>query len=887
MNKSFTVSVIIPVYKVENYLRETIESVIHQTLGFDKIQLILVNDGSPDNSEKICLEYKEKYPDNVVYIKQENAGVSAARNHGLRYATGKYVNFLDSDDKWDKEAFKKGVSLLEKYPETGFAIYPMKYFEGSTAFHTLHPMFTKTRRYDIREDYSLIKMSSCSILFRRTVLENHSFSQTLKVAEDSKLVTEIALENPINIMISDCNYNYRKRKNQSSTMQSLLTDTTWYLDIPKYFWQEIIDLSIKKYGKVLKYVQYILIYDLHWRLSTDPKNYLSKKEANQYYKLLLNTMKFLDDEVIASFSMMKMHERLYFLNFKHQDNKVYQLKDHTVSIEDSTICDFSNLPVTIDTVFIEKNVMQIYGKLPLIPHVLEDVVMEDEKGKTFSCEHYDLATTAKNFLAIQKELNFPTKGFHFSIDLSDSKCLSLYGVKGKKRIGLNLTFSYHCHFNNEFDKLYLRAKDYYVRAFDNHFSIYKKGFKNSIKLETSCLVGILKEKKFKSFIYRFLALVLGAFKRKEIWILSDRVAAAEDNGQAFFEYLNTIHDKKRKFYFAISKNTKSYQELKAKYKNVIGYNSFRHKLLHLNADRIVSAHADQIVINLFGKGKYYLSDLYRFKYVFLQHGITKDDLSPWLNINSIIIDLFITCAKEEYRSISSGNYCYGFPKEWVKLTGLARYDKLLKQDCDLKKQILIMPTWRTKLAGVTNRQTGEIFYNSKFKQTEYFKFYNSLINDKRLIKAVKKAGYRIKFIPHNNMKAQISDFEKNEYVDFLVDNVKYSHEFKENKLLVTDYSSVAFDFCYLKKPVIFCQFDREDFYAGQIYDKGFYDYDKDGMGPVTLTLEDTVDAIIKAIENDCILEEKYKKRIEKFYEYIDQNNCKRIYEEILKLAERE
>ena len=105
--KEFKFSVITPIYMVEEYLEKTIESVVKQTIGFEKnIQLILVNDGSPDNSGKICKKYKEKYPDNIVYIEKDNGGVSSARNEGFKYAKGKYVNFLDSDDIWDTKAFK-------------------------------------------------------------------------------------------------------------------------------------------------------------------------------------------------------------------------------------------------------------------------------------------------------------------------------------------------------------------------------------------------------------------------------------------------------------------------------------------------------------------------------------------------------------------------------------------------------------------------------------------------------------------------------------------------------------------------------------------------------------------------------------------------------------
>ena len=98
--KDFLFSVIMPIYNVEEFLDESITSVINQTVGFkDNIQIILVNDGSPDNSEEICLKYRALYPDNIIYIKQKNAGVSAARNTGVKYATGKYINFFDSDDK--------------------------------------------------------------------------------------------------------------------------------------------------------------------------------------------------------------------------------------------------------------------------------------------------------------------------------------------------------------------------------------------------------------------------------------------------------------------------------------------------------------------------------------------------------------------------------------------------------------------------------------------------------------------------------------------------------------------------------------------------------------------------------------------------------------------
>ena len=140
--KEYKISVIIPVYNVEKYLEETIESVVNQTIGFDNIQMILVNDGSPDNSEEICLKYKEKYPDNVVYVKQENAGVSSARNNGLKHATGKYVNFFDSDDIWDKNAYEKAIKFLDSNLSVDLVAFRLKFFEKSTDYRSIMPQFS-------------------------------------------------------------------------------------------------------------------------------------------------------------------------------------------------------------------------------------------------------------------------------------------------------------------------------------------------------------------------------------------------------------------------------------------------------------------------------------------------------------------------------------------------------------------------------------------------------------------------------------------------------------------------------------------------------------------------------------------------------------------------
>ena len=98
------VSVIVPVYNVYNYLEKCLESLVNQTLK--DIEIIVVNDGSPDNSEEIIKKYAKKYK-NIKALKKENGGLSSARNFGYKHAKGEYIGYVDSDDYVDPEMFEK------------------------------------------------------------------------------------------------------------------------------------------------------------------------------------------------------------------------------------------------------------------------------------------------------------------------------------------------------------------------------------------------------------------------------------------------------------------------------------------------------------------------------------------------------------------------------------------------------------------------------------------------------------------------------------------------------------------------------------------------------------------------------------------------------------
>ena len=119
----------------------------------------MINDGSIDNSEDICLNYVNKYPKNIVYVYKENGGLSSARNLGLKYVKGKYINFLDPDDIWSKDTFNLVKQFFKLHQNIYIVAGRMKFFERMKGYHPLDYKFYKTRVVDLRIEYNCTHLS--------------------------------------------------------------------------------------------------------------------------------------------------------------------------------------------------------------------------------------------------------------------------------------------------------------------------------------------------------------------------------------------------------------------------------------------------------------------------------------------------------------------------------------------------------------------------------------------------------------------------------------------------------------------------------------------------------------------------------------------------------
>lgn len=208
-NANILVSVIVPVYNVEQYLSQCLDSLIHQTLP--EMELIIVNDGSPDHSQQIIDRYQKKHPDRVVALQKENGGLSSARNFGLRHARGAYVAFVDSDDFVDETIYQK---LYDTAREADADLATCGFFHYNDSGSKEVKIYCKDSfGGSVRDNPELLfaqKPYAWNKLFRREWLRSHDFAfPEGQFFEDSAVLYNMAfLANKI-VFVDEPLYYYR------------------------------------------------------------------------------------------------------------------------------------------------------------------------------------------------------------------------------------------------------------------------------------------------------------------------------------------------------------------------------------------------------------------------------------------------------------------------------------------------------------------------------------------------------------------------------------------------------------------------------------------------------------------------------------------------------
>lgn len=350
--------------------------------------------------------------------------------------------------------------------------------------------------------------------------------------------------------------------------------------------------------------------------------------------------------------------------------------------------------------------------------------------------------------------------------------------------------------------------------------------------------------------------VLSCFQKEKHWVLHERGTDARDNAYFFYRYLKENHPE-QKIYYIIDKKSEDCHKVAA---DAVQFGSLKNYWAIATAEKIISTHCFKGLPHMNAK----LFRLCRLnqKFYFLQHGITSNYLSQ-MHFDNAKIKMLFCAAQPEYDYMLCR---YGYPEKNLRYTGFARYDTL--HNIRTKKQILIMPTWRKNISN-----------ENDLLASQYYQRWNALLTDPHFAEYLSKNDLEAVFYPHFEMQKYLHKFQSGSERIILADFARFDVQtlLKESLFLITDYSSVSFDFAYMRKPMAYFQFDPEEFFSKH-YDRGYFSYSGMGFGPVVDSVSSVVEAIEQSAQNGFAPTSMYSGRMDKFFPLYDRNNCQRIYQ---------
>ena len=364
-------------------------------------------------------------------------------------------------------------------------------------------------------------------------------------------------------------------------------------------------------------------------------------------------------------------------------------------------------------------------------------------------------------------------------------------------------------------------------------------------------------------------------RERPIWLLAERADEARDNGYHFFRYLYRHHPKIRAIY-AITKDSPDIERVTS-FGETVNWGSFRHYLYWALAEVTASAHVNDAAP--VARRAWDTKKARRVEHVsvYLRHGVTAVQLPGYLTSNLRTFDMISTSTHYEQQFLADHTpYASA-----LRLTGLCRHDALHNLQPP-KQQILLMPTWRREFRELLARH-GRKLALRQFRETEYYQVFDAFLQSPALHDLLERFDYELVFYLHSGAKDFLETFSANSPRVHIAAPEQNDIQalLKESQIMITDYSSVAFDFAYMEKPLLYLLPDT-DFFNKHV-EPAYFDLKRDGFGPVTFNASDAVHALQALLERGGQAEPVYAERIEGFYPPKDAYSCERTFQAVIEL----
>lgn len=368
-------------------------------------------------------------------------------------------------------------------------------------------------------------------------------------------------------------------------------------------------------------------------------------------------------------------------------------------------------------------------------------------------------------------------------------------------------------------------------------------------------------------------LLLPYWKKKRVWLVFEKFCSmAQDNGYYFFKYCmeQLPKEKKQHIYYILDTDSADYDKMKQYGKHVIPFMSFRHILYSLVANLYIASDSKKHLYTWRAKPNVISNRISKHNILFLQHGVTAlKRVHPIFGMKgSSPMTHFTTTSRFEHKIIVEN---FGYEDGDAPILGFTRWDVLEDTSKPEEKIILAMPTWRSWL----EEKSAE-----EFKASDYYKNYMKLLQNQKLARILKENDVKLIFYIHPKFKDYLSEFNvSGDNIELIPFGTEPLNEImKKCSMLITDYSSVCWDVCYLDKPVLFYQFDYDMYMQAH---GSYLDMEHELFGERYTEYEKLIDGIEEYIHNGFKEKEEYTKLKDYYFEYRDNDNSKRTYEYII------
>jgi glycosyltransferase involved in cell wall biosynthesis len=890
------VSVIVPMFKVARYLPDFLGSLDAQEGGLSDVELIFVDDGSPDESARLVTEWSQRTGTPMRLVSKTNGGLCSARNAGLEVATGEWVTFWDPDDILDPWYAAEMREFLDS-PEASsvhLVVGRLVWFDDETGMRSEHPLDYRfkagNRVVDLEHSPDMIHLAANTGYYRRKTLLEHGLTFDARVVptfEDGHLTARYLgkFERPRIAFRADALYLYRRRADQTSLVQTGWSKETKYTAQPKYGWLDLLQCVQADRGRVPRWAQHLVLYELQWYYKANRTvpirtAWIPENVRAEFHDTLAQVIDLIDEDYIENFP--------------------FSQRGHAVDLAACLIIGLKGRlhrpqAVTVDQIDTRRQVVRLRyyfgGDLPQEEFRVDGALVRPKHAKTRRVDFlgrtmaYErcvwfpaTATIAARLDGVPMPVRVgslennryeaaPTRYWKTLAKQNPPKAAS--GAPSDKSASPNAAGGKA----RRYVRIARRIQEDPRRAVD----IARK---RARKLVVKQLVGGGRRRKTLAFAVRKMGKIESVQALQNAWLLMDKDTHANDNAEHLYRYLLSEHPEINAW-FVLNRDSVDWDRLAAEGFRLIPHGSRKHTLALLNAKHLLSSHADHYVVRPLDKKGVGNGN---WKFTFLQHGVTKDDLSTWLNGKPI--DMIICATEDERNSIVADGTAYRFSTLDTPLTGFPRHDRLWKlgqsTPPQARRKLLFMPTWRVNLLGERIGSSNARVLREDFWETTYARAWREVLESDRLRKAAATHGYEITFVPHPNMQDYLHGSPLPDHISVhRFADIDVQQTIAEAALLVSDYSSLAFEAAFLDRPIVYYQFDEQEFFSGaHVYTKGIWSYRDDGFGPVCTEVDETLDAIIALIDKDCAVPPVYAERMAKTFKLRDGESCRRTFEAV-------